>query len=300
MEDKGNTLRTPTVALGYEDDRFIWKTMQRDKIVLHWYGGSETEAQRLLGYASNSLARIQEDMGLAVQEAVQIYSYRNKEDMSSALSSRSDAYDDRILTLGVAADRATLILLGTHADVEHTIAHELSHIVVGLATENAYSPPPRWLDEGLAMYAEGKLGDNNRRALDNAVKGDHLISVRSLSGYAGDPAQVDLFYGEAYSLIDFMLRAYGRGKMGKLLEQVRSGAYQEDALQQVYGFGLDELDLQWRKSLGLDPRGTRMPGPAATPAPATNRGSRPCLNLIYGLFAAVALVWSDRSHARTA
>jgi hypothetical protein len=52
--------------------------------------------------------------------------------------------------------------------------------------------------------------------------------------------------------------------MHALLSVFAQGTLQEDALQRVYGFGLDELDNRWRASLGLKPR--ERPTPGTTPA----------------------------------
>ena len=297
VDDSGNELRTSPLTLDHADDRFTWQALEEDNIILFWYQSSEAEARRLLGYAAQSLARLQDEMGVMLKEPVRIYVYRSKSDMSLALPRKSEAYDDRILTLGVVVDDATLLLLGSQSDVEGTIAHELSHIVVGLATDNPYTSLPRWLDEGLAMYAEGELPAGNRRALENAIQRDQLISVHSLSGYTGDPGQVDLFYGEVYSLVEYLLQTYGKEKMSQLLAAIRKGLYQEDALQQVYGFGLDELDAQWRKSLGLQPRGTSSPVAPVTPRPV-QRPCFPCPGVLVGGFLGLAAVAVSRKRAR--
>ena len=308
-DDAGDEVRTAPVPFAYDDDRFTWKALTEGNVTLFWYGTDERDAQRLLGYALESLTRLQEQMGVTVNQPIRMYVYQSKSDMSPALPRMSDAYDDRILTLGVVVDEGTLLILGPHPDVEPTIAHELAHVVVGLATDNPYAELPRWLDEGLAMYAEGEIPADNKRELEAAIRRDGLISVRSLSGYTGDPEEVNLFYGEVYSLVDFMLKTYGREKIGQLLDAIRKGLYQEEALQQVYGFGLDELDRLWRESLGLGPRKTPTPGttpvvqqPAATPV-AQEPGTRPSLpcpaQSLSGLFAlAIALGW--RRHARAA
>ncbi len=284
----GNELTTLPVILNYEDDRFSWDVIQHDHIILFWYGSREDEARRLVGYADSTLARLQDEMGVMLDQPVRIYVYRNKTDMSLALPRTSEAYDDRILTLGVVVDEATLLLLGSQRDVEGTIAHELSHIVVGLATDNPYSSLPRWLDEGLAMYAEGELPSANRTSLERAVQRDQLISVRSLSGYTGDPSQVDLFYGEVYSLVEYLLDTYGKAKMARLLDALAGGITQEEALQRAYEFDLDELDAQWRRSLGLQPRGTSTPSTPVA-APEAQRPRVPCTVAFLGALLAGAV-----------
>jgi hypothetical protein len=236
-------------------------------------------------------------MGVALEQPVRIYVYRSKSDMGLALPRTSDTYDERILTLGVVVEEATLLVLAPHPDVEGTIAHELSHVVVGLASDNPYASLPRWLDEGLAMYAEGELPSGNRRALQNAIQRDQLISVRSLSGYTGDPSQVDLFYGEVYSLVEYLLQAYGKERITQLLAAIREGVYQQDALQRVYGFGLDELDAQWRLSLGLEPRGESTPGAAAAPR-SERRWCLPCPGVLFGGLVGAAALALERKRAR--
>lgn len=261
----GTTFKTDVHTFEYTDDNQDWRTLSGEKAIIHYYGKSKNLAETLLQRAEEAIARLGEEIGVSVERPVHIYLYEDQQDMQVALPVRSEGFDSRVLTLGVAVSEDTLLLLGAHADVEQTIAHEISHLIVGMATDNPYTDLPRWLDEGLAMYAEGSLPLDNRRALERAIRDDRLLSIRSMSSYSGQVGQVDLFYGQAYSVVDFLLREYGRDKMSALLQVFAQGALQEDALQQVYGFGLDELDTRWRASLGLPPR-----RPSATPTPAAS------------------------------
>ena len=38
------------------------------------------------------------------------------------------------------------------------VAHELTHLVFDEAAHNPYAYPPRWLNEGLAVYLSGDYG----------------------------------------------------------------------------------------------------------------------------------------------
>ncbi|MFB0546850.1 MAG: peptidase MA family metallohydrolase [Anaerolineae bacterium] len=273
----GGELKTEPIVLTYEDNRFDWQSISEGEITLHWYDEEQAFAQYLLDVALEALALLKQDVGVELEEPVKIFVYQTKTEMSQAIPSRSERFDEMIITLGMVVADDTMLLLGTAPGVEETIAHELSHVVVGLATKNPLGDIPRWLDEGLAMYTEGELPPGNAAALERAIHLNELISVRSLSAYTGQAEQVDLFYGEVYSLIDFMLKEYGKEKMAKLLAVFKEGAHQEDALQEVYGFGLDELDAQWRAYIGAPPRrgaATAEEEGRATSAPEKSKPSR--------------------------
>ncbi|MBC7264485.1 MAG: hypothetical protein H5T64_09045 [Chloroflexi bacterium] len=298
----GNTLVTRRQKYLYRDERFDWRSISEGNLVLYYYSGREAEARHLLDVAREALDRIQESMGVILEQPVKIWVYANQRDMSAALASRGEVYDESVLTLGVAAEKDTLLLLGAHEEINETIAHELSHIVAGLAVQNPYTDLPRWLDEGLAMYAEGPLSADRRAAVERAIRNDTLISVRSLSAYSGDPSQVDLFYGEVYMLVDFMLRTYGKEKMAQLIETIKTGKYTpEEALVQVYGFDYNELDARWRAELGLSPR-SQTPQPISTASPTETPPPRPSVcpfSLAIPLSLVGAWWFRKRSDART-
>lgn len=266
----GEELRTDKQSFIYEDDRFAWKEVGEGLVRVFTYKGNQ--GPYLLELALDDIESLEREIGVKLEQPIRIYVYASKSDMQKAIPSRSERYDEMTTTLGMVVSEDTLLLLGGAPDLDRTLAHELSHIVVGLATKNPLGGLPRWLDEGLAMYAEGELPASSQRVLERAIRRDELISVRSLSGYTGDPELVDLFYAEAHSVVSFLLREYGRDKMLALLQKFKQGAYQEDALKEVYGFGLDELDARWRQSLGLAPR--QVQTPLATRGAAQPEASR--------------------------
>jgi len=262
----GETKPLPEEQLLYVDQNIEWQQVEGGRVTLHWHGRAGSQAEELLSLAEDVIDRLAMDMGVPRPGEAMIWVYNNERDMSRATSTRSESYDARVVTLGMAMGDGTLLLLGSHGDVRETLAHELCHVVVGLATDNPYIEIPRWLDEGLAMYAEGELPRSNRTALDAAIARDELISLRSLTSYTGDPEEVNLFYGQAYSVVAFILDEYGDEAMRDLLAVFSEGRRQDDALQEVLGFGLDELEARWRASLGL--------GPVPTLTPASFAGER--------------------------
>jgi len=251
----GNALETELITFTYMDDRFTWQSLAEGKVILYWYDADQTFGRRLLSSAVESLARLEENVGVELEKPVKVIVYQSKADMQEALISRGTIFEEQIITLGTVVAPDTVLLHGTHRDADRTIAHELTHVVVGLATENPYSEIPAWLNEGLAMYNEGELRGSNTEALEEGIRENTLISVRSLTALTGKPAEVNLFYGQVYSVIDFLLKTYGKEKMSELLKVFKQGRLPDDALMEVYGFDQDELDAQWRESIGAPPRG---------------------------------------------
>ena len=251
----GNTLETEFITFIYMDDRFTWQSLTEGKVVLYWYDADQTFGQGLLSSTVESLARLEENVGVELEKSVKIIVYQSKADMQEALTTRGAIFEEQIITLGVVVAPDIVLLLGAHQDVDNTIAHELTHVVVHLATDNPYADIPAWLDEGLAMYNEGKLRSGNAQALEAGIRHNRLLSVRSLTAPTGNPDEVNLFYGEVYSVVDFLLQAYGREKMSELLKVFEEGSLTDDALMKVYGFDQDELDAQWRESVGAPARG---------------------------------------------
>jgi hypothetical protein len=281
----GNALDTEPTTFTYMDDRFAWENLAEGKVILYWYDAEQTFGQSLLSSAVESLARLEENVGVELEKPVKIIVYQSKADMQEALISQGAVFEEHIITLGVVVAPDIVLLHGTHQDVDRTIAHELTHVVVGLATDNPYAEIPAWLNEGLAMYNEGELRSGNAKALEEGIRENKLISVRSLTSATGNPAEVNLFYGEVYSVVDFLLKTYGKEKMSKLLKVFKEGSLADDALMKVYGFDQDELDAQWRESIGVPPRGEAGGGitpeapEAKEPAGGTCWGALPALAL---------------------
>lgn len=283
----GNRLDTEPLSFVYEDDRFQWESLTQGKVTLYWYDADRAFAQRLLDIALESLARLEEEVDVEPEEPVKLVVYQSKADMLGALVPRGEVFEAEVTTLGTVVSRDTVLLHGTHRGVEETIAHELSHVVVHLATENPYAGIPAWLDEGLAMYNQGEFPTANREALERAIRENRLISVRSLTAPTGKPEEINLFYGEVYSVVEFLLKTYGKEKMAELLAVFKEGAAYDDALMKVYGFDQDGLDAQWRESLGLPSRGAIQATPEATAVPAVEK---PRDGLCFGMVLGLALL----------
>jgi hypothetical protein len=247
----GELARTPEESIVYEDTRFDWRTLEANGVTVHYYSGSEEDAQAMLDVAQESLAETSELLDASVDFPVNVRIYASSDDMRDALQRRSESYESRIITAGVRVSSDTVLVLGNVSFT--TLRHELGHVVTAIAGEGPFGTLPAWLDEGTAVYVQGDP-EGFRGAVERAIDRGNVLSVRSLTSYQGDPSKVELFYGQSWSLVSFLVETYGEEKFAALFAKIQSGNTTDDALEAIYGFDQDGLENEWRASVGLPPR----------------------------------------------
>jgi len=247
VEDaNGDKVETAPVRVQFDDIRYPWRSLTEGKVTMYWYEGDESFIQQLMATAQQAMARLAEDTGAYLEKPVRLYIYANTRDLQGAMIYPQE------WTGGAAFTRYGTIAIGiAPANLywgKGAIAHELAHLVIHQMTLNPYSGLPTWLDEGLAMYAEGMLGPEYTAYLNKAIAEDSLISVQSLSSpFSAYAEEASLSYAQSYSLVEFLIGNYGQGKMLELLNTFKQGSSYDAALDKVYGFDMDGLDTLWRE-----------------------------------------------------
>ena len=247
---EGNRVKTALARVRIEDNRYDWHSLTEGKVTLYWYRGNDFFIEELMKATQGALARLAEDTGAELESSVNIYIYANSRDLRGSMIYPQE------WTGGVAFTRYGIIAIGIAPNIydlewgRRVIAHELTHLVIHRVTFNPYNDLPTWLDEGLAMRAEGELDSRLATVFYKAKAEDKLISVRSLSSpFSAYAEESSLGYAQSYWLLGYLIDNYGRDKMFELLNTFRQGSGYDEALERVYGFDMDELDAQWRASL---------------------------------------------------
>jgi hypothetical protein len=251
-DSSGNTAESKHDSFIFDDTQHIWKSIVKGPVTLLWYSGDTKFANSLMTAAQDGLQKIENDIGVIPEGNVRIYIYGSQSDLLSSQLFAPDweggvtfqGYD--VIAIGVSAIQLSFGLSAT--------PHELTHWAMGHYIFNPYGAGlPVWLEEGLATYVQGEQ-DANWLAL--AIAQNKLISVRTLSSpFSAISEQAYISYAESHSIVKFLLSEYGKDKMAELLSAFRVGAEDDAALQQVYGFDQDGLDLLWRKSIGVNTSG---------------------------------------------
>jgi hypothetical protein len=241
----GARLETEPVSVRFDDSRYVWDSLTGGELTLYCYQDDEAFVNELMDSAQGALARLAADTGAELEKPVQLYIYANSSDLQGAMIHPQE------WTGGVTYTRYGIIAIGIAPTNiswgKRAIAHELAHLVVHQMTLNPYNELPNWLDEGLAMYAEGELEAEFTVSLEEAIANGSLISVSSLcSPFSAFVDRARLGYAQSYSLVEYLISAYGQSEMLELLNTFREGSGYDAALEAVYGFDMDTLDSLWQ------------------------------------------------------
>ena len=248
------------------DDQHDWQTMNNgDFLRLHWYEGDQSFAIDLAKAAYAGLTFNETQAGLKAETPIDIYVYADTNDLKEAI-----LYEPS-WTGGQAFPDQDIVILGiSQSDLDwgrDAIVHELTHVLVGDLTFSCLGDVPTWLNEGLAVYSEGELDPASQRQLDEAIRDDTLLTIRSLSsGFSEVADKAYLSYSQSYSVTRFLVETHGQDKMTALLLALRDGLTTDEALLQTYGFDIDGLEAAWRGAIGAPPR-PEAAQPTAQPIP---------------------------------
>ena len=263
-DETGKETVTDQQTVTWLDSKHNWQTLTDTDLRLHYYDIDQAKAQDLLDAAKTSLTRNLQQAGLKPDGSMDVYIFASYSDLQAAV-----LYEPSWLG-GQAFPDFNIIIVGlSGSDAQYdrnVVIHELTHVLVGHLTFTCLGGVPQWLNEGLAVYSEGPLDSASQQQLDQAVKGDTLLTVRSISGaFSAEYGKATLSYAESDSLVNYLLQTYGQPKMTALLMSLRDGNTIDEGLTTTYGFNVDGLEDAWRKSIGAAPRTTAQP--TAVPSP---------------------------------
>lgn len=242
----GDKLVTYSDVIHFDDLRYSWQKLTVGQLSLFWYKGSQSFADELIAACQQALERLAKDTGVYPEKPINLYIYASTGDLQSGMIFPQE------WTGGVAFTEYGIIAIGVPPDEldwgKRALAHELGHMVTHQITFSPYGATllPTWLDEGLAMHAEGEPDPYLQSVLEMAITQQKLISVRSLSSpFSAKPEEAYISYAESQSLVEFLIQNYGKDKMLHLLNLLKEGNTCDEAMTEVYGFDQDGLDRLW-------------------------------------------------------
>lgn len=136
--------------------------------------------------------------------------------------------------------------------LRNTLKHELCHLLLHQHIES--SRLPRWLDEGIAQWTSDGMSEilmkRNPFLVPRAVKTGAIIPLRHLeTSFPMSEQTLLLSYEASKSIVEFILREYGRESLLEILESLRRGDDIDGAVLTSLRISLDELEHRWHDHL---------------------------------------------------
>jgi hypothetical protein len=249
----GTAVQTgPPVSVLYADTRFEWKTRKGEIVRIHWYQGNDAFGRRALDIAERGVAQAEELFGVTETEPIDFFVYASQAPFYDALGPGT-----RENVGGQAqADIRTMFALITPGEIDDAwvstvLPHELTHLVFNTAVKNPYHFPPRWLNEGLAVYLTEGYGTDDRALVRGAARDGALMPLGALTGQF--PTTRDRFflaYSESVSAVDYLVRTHGRPSLVKLVRSYADGVTDDEAFKAALGIDTTAFGNAWLNDVG--------------------------------------------------
>ena len=269
---KGGQARSPLQEYIYEDPQFDWQTLQNEDLILYWHDRPEEFGKKIFDIAVRSLALQRDLYATQLRFPAQIVISNTKDEF---ISWQSNPEPD---TGGLALPwhGLTIQLVPDNSEnwLNEVLPHEISHLYFYQATLHSDVWPPRWLNEGLAVYYE--FGDHQyeEELVREAVLRENLIPLLSLrADFNEEEYDVGLAYAESYSTAVYILERHGKEKLARLLQEYDFGKDHDEVFVAAFDQSLDEFEKDWE--IWVKSRFEITVPPTATPLPPTNQQQSP-------------------------
>jgi hypothetical protein len=246
-DSEGNTFETEPEFAEYEDNTREW---------------TRTESEDIVVFTQN----LPEDVGPLVADAMaaQRETYRTAWGDLLPYTPRAILYGDRSAweewqityvnprVIGLTSDdwggTAQIVSGGDHYDLAYgTVLHEVAHLYQAAYT---IMVPGSWFIEGNATFFEiNQQYDYESSVRLLAVNGDLPVLLKGTGpGVSGQNARRG--YDVGYTFWKWLTDNYGLEAHRELIDLLDSGTGRNDAIEQVTGLTIDQIESRWRVWLG--------------------------------------------------
>ncbi|MDE2490408.1 MAG: hypothetical protein KGM24_06140 [Elusimicrobia bacterium] len=142
------------------------------------------------------------------------------------------------------------------SEMLRVLAHETTHVIFVNYFREKKRDPPNWINEGLAMLEENS--DPQRPELSRWYQAmvrmdprkwfplDRFFALSPIRDLGSDKAAVAVFYVQAYSITNFLLREHSHLQFKAFCDHLRDGMSAPEALKLVYHYDdLGRFEKDW-------------------------------------------------------
>ncbi len=228
-----------------------WHYIQSENFDIYFYGEGQRAAEFTAAVAESSYTYIRKILGYKLRDRIVIAVYNSHNDFEETNLSSSIQEESVGGFTEFFKNRIAIPYEGSTEQFRHVIHHELTHAlqlqyfygtgpgaILGGITGFAL---PGWFAEGSAEYYSRRWDTESDNFIRDAVLSGYLPDIKNLNAY--------LAYKGGQSLLYWLEREYGLGKITELNSVLKRNRRTERAFQDVFGQSLDELSKKWHADL---------------------------------------------------
>ena len=238
-----------------QPDVSLWHTQKSEHFIVYFQDAPAGYIEKLISKAEDYYRSITEELGFTRFEGFWTWDKRAKIYLFANMREYQKSTDQPEWSGGkvnvVSREIVTYVDMQEFFDI--ILPHELGHIVfrefIGYKRRL-----PLWLDEGVVSFLEKSYKKERLEAASFLVRTKAFIPLEKLEEMrSGDIKTPGIFYAESASIIEFLVRTYGKDMFVdfcRKLKQLREDQSWEVALRDVYRFkNFSEMNDAWVKFL---------------------------------------------------
>ena len=228
---------------------FHWKYLKTKHFDIYFYQGGEKLAQFTAHTSEHALKNLSENLDYNITQRIPIIVYNSHNDF------QQNNVIDEFLPEGVGGvtelykNRVNIPFEGNYEAFRHVIHHELLHAfmnemyyggsIQNIISQNISVQFPLWFSEGMAeiqsLYGLNKATDMYMR---DATINNYVPPLEYIGGYFA--------YRGGQSFFAFLADTYGEGKLGILMNNIKTFGDVYQGFKETYKFDLEQLNTKWQ------------------------------------------------------
>ncbi len=140
---------------------------------------------------------------------------------------------------------SAVIIRSANPEWESTLAHELAHMAVDVATGGRRVP--RWFNEGFAVATAEQWSIERATTMISAGLSGNFYDFEELTdGFPEAASSAGLAYAQSFHFVHYITKNYGQGVFVGVMRRLREdGAEWESAFEAEAGVSLDAAEALW-------------------------------------------------------
>lgn len=235
-----------------------WNVSKSTHFIVYYKGAPAAFIGLVIEKSEDYYGKIADELGVKRfnfwlwDKRAKIYIYDNSKDYLSATGQPG-------WSAGCAQvqEKTIKTFLNSQGFQETVLPHEMGHIIFRELVGFDNGAVPIWLDEGVASYQEKQRFSGAVGFVKRSLKADNFLPLEKLSAFASvDDASQDsaeLFYAESFSIIDYLIREFGKDNFLLFCQNLKDKKDLKMALVASYPFkNIREFEDSWKKYLMKD------------------------------------------------